>query len=374
MNFSDVLEELGFDALASSSSEGSPVEPQGGPVPADGLDGRPEEGPADDEEVDAPPEETRDPPPDEPVEDLDERVLDRLDAIDHELEEIGDQVESNEATLRSLQSDREELVDRMETIEDHNATLLGVYDRMTEGINPFAPEWDARNDLADDDSEFRYNVIEPPDTELSDDEPSGSPDGGQTADAGGTSFEDLKNKREPEDAAGATDDEAQRDAEDRTNADDDADRADPDGSRAAGVDVGLATREDDPGSVATPEVTPVEPGPDGPPGPRSPDEPYLTAMAATYATDVLLMEWLTMLIETAGPAGTLKTIDYYARINWISVPVKRQIEELLSGARRPDETPQRAPSDLTAEEHNRSFTYIMRLAQQAQLARARSVQ
>ena len=84
-----------------------------------------------------------------------------------------------------------------------------------------------------------------------------------------------------------------------------------------------------------------------------------------------MMEWLSMLIDIAGPAGAMKALDFYERINWISPTIKRRLENALSGAHGTDDVPSRPPSDLTAEEHNRSFAHIMRLAQQQGFAQSR---
>ena len=40
----------------------------------------------------------------------------------------------------------------------------------------------------------------------------------------------------------------------------------------------------------------------------------LSALADTYATDILVFEWLTDLVASAGPAATLRAIAYYEEI------------------------------------------------------------
>ena len=88
----------------------------------------------------------------------------------------------------------------------------------------------------------------------------------------------------------------------------------------------------------------------------------LTALADTYATDVIVFEWLTELVRTAGPAATLRAIAYYHEIGWIGADVRAHLEATLGG---PDldigVDPEETPEELTAEDHADSYTYIMKL-------------
>lgn len=332
MNFEQIVESLGLDKLGSSQSRRDP--------PADGT--RPaadEGGPEADSAVDADDLDAEDeagdwedaPPADEPVEDDERLAAPAVEEIRHDIDQLSAEVDTNASALRGIESQQDEFLERLERIEEHNARLLGVYDRLTAGINPFDEDWDVKydqsrgRDVEDDDS--RYGVIEPPDdVEVTE----------SRGDAGGdtVSFEDLKRKHDE-------------------SADRDGDGADDRGEGGASPD---------PAERQEPQLD-QEPRPE--PAPAHSDA-YLDALAPTYATDVLVMEWLTMLVDIAGAPGALKALEYYESIDWISEPVKRQVEDVLSGAESPGETPARPPGDLTTEEHNRSFAYIMKLAQQRQ--------
>ena len=317
MNISQIIESLGLDKLGVSPSPGRADETgdqqPGGqrpdPPPDSMADAdQPGRGGFDQEAGGAgqamePPEQAA-----EPLED--DGQSHQMEELRHELEELAADVDGNSVSVKALESQQEDAFERLGELEEHTARLLGVYDRLTSGINPFDEEWDkkydqSRSDAADD--EFRYNVIKPPEEPVQrgrDHEEPEPPAAEPTV-----SFDDIKTERE----------------------------------RA------------------------TEPVDEAPQPERIPDgSAYLPALAATYATDVLMMEWLTMLIQIAGSPGTLKALDYYENINWISKPVKHQLEDVLSGAQVPGETPAREPSDLTTEEHNRSFAFIMKLAQQRQ--------
>jgi archaellum component FlaD/FlaE len=88
----------------------------------------------------------------------------------------------------------------------------------------------------------------------------------------------------------------------------------------------------------------------------------LAGLADTYATEIIVFEWLTSLVSTAGPAATLRAVAYYEEIGWISPRVKTYLESVISG---PDldmnVDPSRDPNELTAEDHAESYEYIMKL-------------
>ena len=89
----------------------------------------------------------------------------------------------------------------------------------------------------------------------------------------------------------------------------------------------------------------------------------LDGLADSYATDVLVFEWLTELVRTGGASATLRAISYYHEIGWIDAAVREHLEAVLSG---PDldihVDPQRTPEELTADDHATSYEYISKLA------------
>ncbi|MFC7045655.1 FlaD/FlaE family flagellar protein [Halobacteriaceae archaeon GCM10025711] len=260
---------------------------------------------------------------------------DGLKDLEHRLGQLSADVDSNKSGLKAVRSEFDELQARVDKVEENNAVLLGVYDRLTAGINPFAEDWDTYWDRESDsveESQYRYGVIQPPEQqpEPADDTRHSEPtetsqhqettsmdDSSDSSNDRTVSFSDLKERRSKKSRRKRRPEQQQAPARKAYN--------------------------------------------DG-------RQPYLPGLASNYASDILMMEWLTLLINIAGLAGTLKALDYYENIDWISRPVKHQLEDLLSGAHDVPKVPSRAPSDLTTEEHNRSFAYIMKLAQQYQTA------
>jgi len=333
MNIGTILDELGLDALAPGDTD----RPDAGP-----------NGPLqDDEESDEDEESSEDETTEESSDDggssggglfggrssddEDDELAERINDFEYELSEIRNDVEQNEATIEGIESEQLDINERMDQIEEHNATLLGVYDRLTEGVNPFARDWEQSEERRDT-GESTYGVI--PDDE---------------SDAPGR---DEKLRRN-----GGSSSAASRGAELSNSRSSDA------GSSDDAADESTPT---DPPSRDAPSSTPV---PESPPSGTTPPEngPYLTEFADTYATDVLVMEWLAMLIEAAGEEGALKALDHYDRIDWVSESIRRELEVVLSGAwSEADAAPR---NDLNTDVHDRSFRFIARLSQQAQLAK-----
>jgi archaellum component FlaD/FlaE/archaellum component FlaC len=412
MDLGDVMQELGLDAVGASSAsstssqagEAAPGDPQEVGDLADFDEIETADQP---NETQDPEEQTTTPPSDDTNPDVapskddsgtgngatgmdDEQtdeILDRLDDISYEIDQLSTEVEENQSTIRTLRNEREGLRERMDSIEENNAKMLGIYDRLTNEINPFAADWDERYDQKVSEQEGpEYGVIEPPENEMevrreimeqqktddadANEEPA-TPT--QTPDAeGAVSFDDLKHKHTDTDEekrkqpTESTDESEPR--RDQTEVEHTTPKKDvqPETPPSTGDDAQF-----DGSGVEEPPIDPTAAGPPVDAAPNASDGPYLSVLAPTVATEVLIMEWLTMLIDIAGPAGAMKALDFYERVGWISADIKRQLEAVLSGALERGDPPSRPPSDLTADEHNRSFAHIVRLAQQEQLARSR---
>jgi archaellum component FlaD/FlaE len=404
MDLGDVMRELGLDDFGSSSA--SSASSQGrDPAPNDAGDFDELEGFEEVDEAETTTEET-DPFEDEvamPTEEDDaefataeadsgtetggtgiqddrtDEILEQLDDISYEIDQLSTDVEENQSTIRTLRNEREGLRERMDSIEENNATMLGIYDRLTNEINPFAADWDERYDqkVSEQDGP-EYGVIEPPENEMevrreimeqredeTADEESPTPTP-EPEEEGAVSFDDLKHKHDGDDGSESV--ESANEPVTEHSESNEAESAVHDGASPDDPSRDDATER---ANVDEPPIDPAAPAAAVEAAPGKTDGPYLSALAPTVATEVLIMDWLSLLIDIAGPAGAMKALDFYERVGWISTDIKRQLEDVLSGAHERGDQPSRPPSDLTADEHNRSFAHIVRLAQQAQLARSR---
>jgi len=329
MNIATILDELGLDALAPGDTD----RPDAGP------DGPLRDDEKSDEDEETSEEETTEESSDgggssggglfgsRSSGDEDDELAERINDFEYELSEIRNDVEQNEASIEGIESEQLDINERMGQIEEHNATLLGVYDQLTDGVNPFARDWEPSEERRGT-GESSYGVIP-------DDESDGPSRDEKLQRNGGSSSAASPSTASPDDRP--------------TDADDESTPTDP-----------------EPPSRDAPSSTPV---PESSPSGTTPPEngPYLTEFADTYATDVLVMEWLAMLIDAAGEEGALKALDHYDRIDWVSESIRRELEVVLSGAwSEADAAPR---NDLNTDVHDRSFRFIARLSQQAQLAK-----
>ncbi|WP_207591452.1 FlaD/FlaE family flagellar protein [Halomontanus rarus] len=283
-----------------------------------------------------------------------------VDDLYHRIETLEDELESNGNQLGSIQDSQEHVADKVDDVDDTIRQLLGIYDQVTNDVNPFTGDGEEKGGFgvfgADDDDEgFGLGERREP-------EESESGDEDETV-----SFADLK---------GAIEDAAAAQTEERNRTEPTAQKITFDEEAYIGgetVESGLegegdgtrvevqATEGADAARSAETE-TETENESDDDVEDEDADDVTLNTLANTFATDILVFEWLTELVRTGGPAATLRAISYYHEIGWIGRGVKEHLESVLSG---PDldihVDPASTPDELTAEDHADSYTYIMKL-------------
>lgn len=324
-----------------------------------------------DEEETAP-----DPTPDVPLEDLDQE--EQVENLEHRIDSMQEDLERSNSQIESIQSSQEEVAERVEDVNGTVRQLLGIYDQLTASSNPFVeggnqtqmnedvegfglggepepkgatgempPAEAVENETAEEDV---------PDEDLADNEV--VVEATEPGDEDAVSFDDLKAETGADDGEEqAVGDEGQQAVQtereqDDTNAEDTRLEVEPLSDEAAQMsEAAEESRSHERASRESRAGTP-----------RSRSNATLPTLADTYATDILVFEWLTDLVTSAGPAATLRAIAYYEEIGWISPEVKAYLEDTLSG---PDldmtVDPSRDPNELNAEDHAESYEYIMKL-------------
>lgn len=279
-----------------------------------------------------------------------------VDDLYHRIESLEDDLDRTSSEMGAVRDSQEHVAEQVDEVNDTVRQLLGIYDLLTDDVNPFTGEGETEGGFG------VFGEQEDGGFGLADREPA---DG---ADDDTVSFEDLK--AAIDEAAAA---EADRDSGGQritieelgepvdggpTEPDDDS-RVEVQATSDVGADDAVGT--DDGATGSKDGTTGSEDGATG----SDADEDAavtLTALADTYATDVIVFEWLTELVRTAGPAATLRAIAYYHEIGWIGADVRAHLEATLGG---PDldigVDPEATPEELTAEDHADSYTYIMKL-------------
>lgn len=228
-----------------------------------------------------------------------------IDDLYYRTEEVEDSLEDTEMRLDAIQDSQERVVSRVDELNDRVRRLLGVYDRVTDDVNPFT---------GDGEAEGGFEVFGGDDVEET------------------VSFDDLKADAAVEPA-------------------DDADVDEP---------------EPEPESD-------LEPVPEPTPDPRPIDDeetdvPTLRELPDTYATDVVVFEWLADLLESGGPRATLEALSYYVELGWIDEDVRAHLEAALAGPGIEDVDADPSGA-LTAADHADSYAYVVQLREIGEIRR-----
>ncbi|MXR52711.1 hypothetical protein GRX03_13985 [Halovenus sp. WSH3] len=132
-----------------------------------------------------------------------------------------------------------------------------------------------------------------------------------------------------------------------------------------------ATATDEPADVAAereraePDVEPeaveeqpsvVQPATESAPGgDLSEGKPYVDSLPEGFSTEVMTVEWLEYLVEEVGIHGTLRALDYYETIGWLTEDAVAELDEYL------DAFEEASQEDLSVEHHLRSLDYVEEL-------------
>lgn len=297
--------------------------------------------PAEEESESEPEPETEDRPDPEELED--EEVIDDLY---HRIDSLEENLDQKDAQLGSIEDSTQHVSSQVEEVNDTIRQLLGIYDRLTDDVNPFTGAGEEKHGFGvfDEDEEPEgFGLGQPASSSEERSNPFETEPEEETV-----SFDDLKHMIE--DAAAANGMGVEEPDRGQTITFDEDDVED------THVEVQATESVDEPDDVedTEPDETTDAASEDG--------SATLARLSSTYASDLVVFEWLTELVRTGGPAATLRAISYYHEIGWISEDVKSHLESVLSG---PDldmhVEPESTPDELTAEDHADSYTYIMKL-------------
>ncbi|WP_120245073.1 FlaD/FlaE family flagellar protein [Halopiger aswanensis] len=318
--------------------------------------------------------------------------------LSYRLDEIEKEIDSLEGQVETVRGENEKISDSIQTVERNVDRLVDMYEIVTQGINPFVGDQeigdafetatgdggvfggdDPADDIDDDITNAEAEDFLDDDLEEDDDEDDFVAD---EFDEGGEIDDPLE-----EDEDGFDDSSEDEALEDDPFADEFDDGSEDDGELGFDEeDEELADENDDlelEEEAADPEPEPIQTevvadqttdtedttqtgsetaalGENGEMG----DPPYLVRHPSRTDAELVTIEWLQYLIETAGMDGAARTIAYYESIDWISDPVETYLQSLLNGFSdapvADDEIEPR--SVLTTDEHKRSLQYIANIA------------
>ncbi|WP_280537760.1 FlaD/FlaE family flagellar protein, partial [Halopenitus sp. POP-27] len=397
--------------------------------------------------------------------------------LERRVEELENDVDAIDATVSTVRSENESVQGTVEEIEEDIRNLLGIYEMVTQGVNPFADEVDGfdGNGFNSGGNETTLGLFEQGGNDATTDpgqdlefEGSGNADptdeGSPVEDPGEPTNDEIEPEQELEtDSADSIDPEPASEPETTANSEPTTRRSEPettadsepttrrsepettadsepttrrsepdattDGSKSfsdlkaeydrGGADT-TATSTRNPGPVrmstgsvpVTESERPNKPetDPDSEPKPKSEPEPevtnppadrvetertrrevedtrpengvddgfeyvddedleparrdpYLRSLPEGYVGDLLVMEWLEYLVETATVTDAARAIRYYERIDWVSPSVAERLRDFLAGFGQVDRNVVVRPGtdELDRDHHTRSLRYIIQL-------------
>jgi len=241
-----------------------------------------------------------------------------------------------------------------EEFEEDAGDDLG-FDSPDEAMDDDPAEVDALEDDAIEDDAIEE---ESDDAEVDD-------DGGQ---AGGSTFEELKEEYESGDAdwaegeAAGSEQAAEMEAAvvegEESIVGEDAPTADPEEGEFEFEEPADADPVDATGGQSAAETRPANDS-----GSGLDSKPYLAELPKGYVADLVVMEWLEFLVVEFGPEDAVRTIEYYEDIGWISESVEEELLSFVSGfadveSVEPGET---GPATLEIDDHIQSLTFLSQL-------------
>ncbi|WP_225741280.1 FlaD/FlaE family flagellar protein [Halorussus halophilus] len=333
----------------------------------------------------------------------------RIDELENEVAEIS-------STVGTVRSENEQISGKVDDAEENVRKLLEIYEMVTRGVNPFVDdvqgggmgdgmgggalggdeggfglfdgeqeeeeEEDLDSDIADaeaesffdDDFEDEEDDFEGEDDDLggddlgfdspdegmgevddmnmeTDTDDADDADGGQ---AGGSTFQDLKEEYESGDADWAEEEEGEEtdaDPEQEPTVEVEAEPESPDGD----------FEFDEPDDTEPTEAEPATPVQSNSSGLDS--KPYLARLPSGYVSDLVVMEWLEFLVTEFGADDAVRTITYYGDIGWISESVEEELLSFVGGFADVNEVDpgETGPAALEIDDHIQSLTFLSQL-------------
>jgi len=252
------------------------------------------------------------------------------------IDEIEAEVDSTSSSVRAVQSSQDELHDTVEEMNDTVRELLGVYDQVNAAQNPFVESGETYDNASPDVTVNKESATDETD-EL---------DAADESEDDVVSFDDLAEQRTEQpavdetEAAGEHDDEIMRSGEPDTQSTESA------AADGAGQAVSVEAT-----SGANPATN------------ESEHDAMVSTLPGGYAGDVLMMEWLAKLMEQSGPAGTLRAVEHYQTLNWVSPSVRDRALDCLGGPSLDVFVDPTQPCEPTGDDHALSQQYLTVLSE-----------
>ncbi len=243
------------------------------------------------------------------------------------IDELEDDIESTNTSLSEIQNTQRETMESVDEVNETVRRLAGIYDQVAASQNPFV-DGDEGGSPAED-----TPVVDDPPTGGRDDATDAHGDESGAAAADSVSFDDAGSTSDTTDTGPTAADSVSFD--DLDSAPDGGQNGEPDG----GGDTGASA---------------------------SADEYVLEAVPEGYAAELLVMEWLSRLIQRSGPAGAFRAVEQYHDVGMISTATRDHAIEVIAGPSLDVFVDPTESDEPSVEEHRVSSAYLRALERLAE--------
>jgi len=300
----------------------------------------------------------------------------KITELETRLKDLENEVGLVSSKLNTIKAENEEIGKRLEEIEENIRKLLGIYEMVTEGINPFAtevmgdedgfglfsalnkdkPKEDVPEELLSKDAESFFEDIDEEEIE----EPVAAP----------TSVEEsntAESEESPEEKFMRLKKELEAQNQQSQQQEQEQEQQSPEPE--------FETQQDEISALEMPEIQEQEThesiqevgervGQDEEQRSSVITGPYLKKLRRDYISDILVLKWLDYLVTTFGIKRMAELLDFYVDIGWIS----REVKEFLINCSRGytlrdmqfnDDVMSNVP---TLRDHIKSLVFISKLS------------
>lgn len=317
----------------------------------------------------------------------DEGSSGKVAEIDSRVKDVENEVGQVSSKLNTLRAENEELGNRIGEIEENVRKLLGIYEMVTEGINPFATETghggseglgifstgkeseqeDVPEDLASKDAESFFEDVDDDKEEMeSEPEMEGDKDssmgGGESESQSGESAEDMFKRLKEEGEKEEKGNEVMEEGSGEIDFEEPELVEDWSESKESESQMGLEGQVNPYETSENVQEALNETRAHARKLPKPSSSPYLNHIPKDLISDVIALKWMDYLVNTFGIKRMADIMDFYVDIGWISKNVKDLLINYSRGYVLREGHMVEEPETPTLRDHFKSLIFISKLS------------
>lgn len=284
----------------------------------------------------------------------------KISEFENRIKDLENEVGLVSSKLNTIRAENEEIGKRVQEIEENIRKLLGIYEIVTEGINPFATEVvggeeglglfsfkkdkneDVPEEILEKEPESFFEDVDDDEVNASldfDTEGIESKPSEKASESPEDTFKRLKEEmsKEKESAGEEISFEPEPETETVAEVPDEKEVNEERGTDVEGIKVEMEN------------VKVVKSG------------PYLTHLKKDFVSDIIALKWMDYLVNTFGIKRMAEILDFYSDIGWISKNVKDLLINYSRGYVLREMQILDEPSTPTLRDHIRSLIFIAKL-------------